>query len=190
MMSMSMIHSINKINNKFYKHNKNVRLYSNIIMVNKPNEIFNFNSTKEFHKFVLVKLFIKAGVSLTSQSNINAVIGPYGINIINLQKKLEEKVNLFVLNIQIPIVLKIYDFDKYNFIVKLPDVSFFLKQLNEKGTLIPFLSNYLIYELVLKKKNDMNYHSTNHVSIYRNLVGTLKSKKIAIYSDELFNTIQ
>ena len=114
-----------------------------------PASILNLISLHEYHKFTLVKFNIKAGYALTSQPNINATIGPYGVNLMNLQKKLELLNNLFEKGTIIPIVLKVYDFDKYHVILKSPTLSYYLNNLEEDSN---FISIYQVYELVKKKK--------------------------------------
>lgn len=52
-----------------------------------PEIILKLINMEQYHRFTLVKFYIKTGLPLTSQPNINAVIGPYGVNIMNLAKK-------------------------------------------------------------------------------------------------------
>lgn len=143
-----------------------------------PDSILELISLREYHKFALVKLTIKTGLPLMSQPNINAVVGPYGINIMNLQKKLEPLDEVFEQGTLIPILLKVYDFDKYHLMVKSPSLNFFL---NSIGTDSNFYSIYQVYELVKKKKKDLNLLHLPNQAVYSSIISYLKSGNKGIY---------
>lgn len=174
---------------KYLTHylNKNkLRLYSTLTY--SPNEVFNLSSKKNVHKYVFIKVNIKTGVALTSQSNLNAVLGPYGINLVNLQKKLEEKLNLFNINIVLPLIIKVYDFDKYSVIIKLPNLTNLIKAMSPLNEKYPVLSNYAILELTQIYDLNFNFKSISQESLFKTIIGSLKSKKMAIFSNYSFNS--
>lgn len=173
--------------NCFYFLRKNqVKLYSTLTY--SPNEVFSFSSKKNVHKYVFIKVNIKTGVALTSQSNLNAVLGPYGINLVNLQKKLEDKLSLFNTNIVLPLIIKVYDFDKYSVIIKLPDLTNLIKSMSSTNEKYPVLSNYAILEIVFLHNFNFNFKSISQESIFRTILGSLKSKKMAVFSNYSFNS--
>ena len=143
-----------------------------------PKSILQLISTNAYHRFVLVKFHIKIGYPLTSQPNINAIIGPYGVNVMNLQKRLEPLNEVFEPDTIIPIFLKVYDFDKYVAMVKSPRISFLLKNIGSDSN---FLSIYQAYELSRKKSKDLNLLHINNSSIYYSILGYLKSGNRSIY---------
>lgn len=147
-----------------------------------PNSILELISLREYHKFVLVKFNIKVGYPLNTQPNINAIIGPYGVNVINLQKKLEYLNEIFEVDTTIPILLKVYDFDKYTIQIRSPYLSYFLQNMGGSSN---FVSIYQVYELVKKKKKDLNLSHISEYSLYYSILGFLKSGNINIYYDDI-----
>nr|YP_009370824.1 ribosomal protein L11 [Pharyngomonas kirbyi]ARO47990.1 ribosomal protein L11 [Pharyngomonas kirbyi] len=143
-----------------------------------PKSLLELISINEYHKFVLVKFQIKIGYPLTSQSNINAIIGPYGVNIVNLQKKLEPLNEVFEPGTLIPVFLKVYDFDKYAVMVKSPYVRSLMRSLEGDSN---FLSCYLVYELARKKSKDLNLIHIKESSLYYSMIGYFKSGNKSIY---------
>lgn len=143
-----------------------------------PESILDLISLHEYHKFVLVKFYIKIGYPLTSQGNINAIIGPYGVNIMNLQKKLEPLNNVFEKDTVLPIMLKVYDFDKYHVLIKSPTLRYFIQAGSKDSN---FVSVFQLYELMKKKKKDLNLISVNDQSFYSSIVGYLKSNNKSIF---------
>lgn len=133
----------------------------------------------QYHKYTLVKFKVSAGSPLVSQSNINAIIGPHGVNIMNLQKKLEPLNNIFIKGTIVPVFLKIYDFDLYHVYIKTPTLSSLLNDINSN-----FLSIYQVYELVEKKKKDITHINLSEQSIYFSILGYLKSGNKSIYYNE------
>ena len=164
--------------------NRNKKYYS--ALAYSPNEVFNLSSKKSVHKYVLIKVNIKTGVALTSQPSLNAVLGPYGINLVNLQKKLEDKLSLFNANMIIPLIIKVYDFDKYSVIIKLPDLTNLIKAMSTQNEKLPVISNYALYELSKLYSISQVYKRLPISSLYKSIIGSLKSKKMAIYSNHLF----
>lgn len=164
--------------NKNNKTEKQIR-YLHKMDKSSPETILDLISLHEYHKFVLVKFYIKVGYPLTSQANINAIIGPYGVNIMNLQKKLEPLNEIFKKDTTLPIMLKVYDFDKYHILLKTPTLRFFLDQIEGDSN---FISIYLIYELVQKKKKDLNLINVREESLYSTIIGYLKSGNRSIFS--------
>lgn len=143
-----------------------------------PASILDLISLHEYHKFVLVKFYIKIGYPLTSQGNINAIIGPYGVNIMNLQKKLEPLNNVFEKDTIVPIMLKVYDFDKYHIIIKSPTLQYYLKTIVSDSN---FISIYQLYELMKKKKKDLNLINVNSQPFLSSIIGYLKSSNKNIF---------
>lgn len=160
---------------------KNINRITQLSKMDKasPESILDLISLHEYHKFVLVKFYIKVGYPLTSQANINAIIGPYGVNIMNLQKKLEPLNEVFEKDTMIPIMLKVYDFDKYHIILKTPTLRFFLDLIEGDSN---FISIYQVYELAKKKKRDLNLINVSESSLYFTIIGYLKSGNKSIYS--------
>lgn len=144
-----------------------------------PDIILNFITPSEYHRFTLIKFYVKAGYALASQSNINAIIGPYGVNVMNLQKKLDPMLELFEKGVQVPIILKVYDFDKYHIIIKFPTLNYFIKSTEESN----FLSIYQLYEIMKKKKNDFHLLHIHEKELFFNIIGYLKSGNKSIYYD-------
>jgi hypothetical protein len=169
MMYTSLSNHNNRCNKKTNKRNNMDKVCPEILL--------KFISPEQYHRFTLVKFYIKAGLALTSQPNINAVIGPYGVNIINLQKKLEPIIDLFEKGTIIPIVLKVYDFDKYQLIVKFPTTRFFITQLERSN----FISIYQLYELVKKKKKQFDLIKIDDQSIFESILGYLRASQISVY---------
>lgn len=151
-----------------------------------PNEVFNLSSKKNIHKYTLIKVNIKTGVALTSQSNLNAVLGPYGVNLVNLQKKLEERLSLFSPNILLPLIIKVYDFDKYSVMIKMPDFTHFILYMSPSNEKYPVISIYSLYELLNFYQSNFNFKTFSKVSLLKSLIGSLKSKKIAVFSNRFF----
>lgn len=168
MMYTNLNNQINtSINKRFYKMDKVT-----------PESILDLISLHEYHKFVLVKFYIKVGYPLTSQPNINAIIGPYGVNMINLQKKLEPLNEIFEKDTMLPIMLKVYDFDKYHIILKSPTLNYYLNKVEGDSN---FISIYQVYELAKKKKKDLNLIHISERSLYSTILGYLKSGNRSIF---------
>lgn len=167
------------LNNYYYNKEIN-KLYRTKMDKICPEILLKFINPEQYHRFTLVKFYIKTGLPLTSQPNINAVIGPYGVNIINLQKKLEPITNLFEKETILPIVLKVYDFDKYHLIVKFPTTRFFLDQLEQSN----FLSIYQLYELIQKKKKQFDLIRISEQSIFQSVIGYLRASQKSLFYEE------
>lgn len=157
----------NNYNKRFYKMDKVA-----------PVNILDLISLHEYHKFILVKFYIKIGYPLTSQPSINAIIGPYGVNIMNLQKRLEGLNDIFEKDTIVPIVLKVYDFDKYHIILKSPTLTYYLERMENSSN---FVSIYQVYELVKKKKKSLEFLHIKEKSLYSIIVGSLKSNNKSIF---------
>lgn len=163
-------------NNNLLKNQSNLKFIR--MGSGSPESILDLISLHEYHKFVLVKFYIKIGYPLTSQGNINAIIGPYGVNIMNLQKKLEPLNNVFEKDTVIPIMLKVYDFDKYHVLVKSPTLRYFIQSVGRDSN---FISVFQLYELMKKKKKDLNLISVKEESFYSSIIGYLKSSNKSLF---------
>lgn len=181
--------NINKVQKKKFRikqspnYNCNSKIRGYMSNATQP-DLLNSITLTQYHKFTLVKFKVSAGSPLASQSNINAIIGPYGVNIMNLQKKLDVLNHIFTKGTIVPIFLKIYDFDKYHIFIKTPSLAYLLRDLDSN-----FISVFQVYELVKKKKKDHYFTHLSEKSLYFSILGYLKSSEKSIFKSsqkELF----
>jgi ribosomal protein L11 len=139
-------------------------------------------SIKDLNKYTLIKIKIITGTPLNKQSHLNAALGPYGVNINNLQKLIENRISIFADNIILPIYLKVYGLDKYKIIIKYPNLYFTFGKVIQKELKSCISVNSILSLLAIKVVNAYS-NTINIKSLFFIIISSLRSQQISIYYD-------
>lgn len=123
---------------------------------------------------ISIKLYIYAGKA-SSTPPIGPILGQYRLNLIEFCKDFNEQTSSFNDSILLPITISVFRDGEFEYNIKLPTTSFFLKQILEKEILCKQLNSFYIgvitvtqlYELIhikwsvgMKNSQKYNYIST------------------------------
>lgn len=156
---------------------------------------FKFKNERSFLKSIIY-LQLNAKTA-TSGPPIGPILGQCGIPAAPFCKEFNERTSAFKNNIIVQVKLYLFINGEYNFDILLPTTSFFLKRIVnlKKGFSNPgyiysdiqenrnkklykkykYVTPYLIYELLLYKKEHNLIHNTQFFSNYKKFIGTLQS---------------
>ncbi len=120
---------------------------------------------KEVAKYV--KLQIAAG-SASPSPPVGPALGQAGVNIMEFCKAFNDKTSSLEKGIPCPVIISVYKDKSFDFVVKLPPVSFMIKkaagvkkgsQTPGKGPSVGKITKSQIREIAENKMPDMNCHS-------------------------------
>jgi len=132
------------------------------------------------------RLIMYAGVAKPNPK-LGQCLGPLGMNMMQFCKEFNDKTNYFRSDVPLRVLLKAYNDRTYEYKIKPPPTSWYLKRLimSKKGVQFPNIeyqggiSVKYLYELALIKKEfdpDLKNHSVH--GIFRCLLGQINSMGI------------
>lgn len=135
-------------------------------------------------KFV-VRLLVGAGKA-SSAPPLSSTLGNYKVNTSEFCKDFNLKTGFFIEGTPLVVHLFVYDNKSYEYIIKMPPMSFFIKKIFslDRGSsksgeeIIGYITPQFIYELVKLKKPE--YQSISEHSLFRTLVSNAQSLGIII----------
>lgn len=132
-----------------------------------------------------IKIQVLSGMANPSPP-IGPILGQKGINIMKFCKLFNKKTNNMEKGIPIPVIIKVYSDKSFDFIIKTPPVSYFLKKYisvpngskKPGNDIIGYIDKNSILEIAKIKLKDSNSYDIN--SLYNSIIGTAKSMGIKI----------
>ena len=131
-----------------------------------------------------VKLQIKGGQANPAPP-VGPALGQRGINIMEFCKAFNEKTKNFM-GKPVPVVITVYKDKKFDFIIKSPPASHFIKEAaklkggsQEPGrNIVGFITKKQVEEIAKKKMTDLNAHDINQAS--KIIAGSARSMGIEV----------
>jgi len=131
-----------------------------------------------------IKLFIPAGKA-SATPPIGPILGQYRLNLVEFCKDFNEQTVSFNDTLILPVSIKIFNDGEFEYFIKLPTTTFFLKRMLEQERFSKFANNTHIgivtisqlYELTYLKW--MNYeNNSSKINQILTLIGTINSTGI------------
>jgi len=131
-----------------------------------------------------VKLQIKGGQANPAPP-VGPALGQRGINIMEFCKAFNEKTKSFA-GKPVPVIITVYKDKKFDFIIKSPPASFFIKEAvklkggsSEPGrSIVASITKKQLEEIAKKKMDDLNAHDLNEAA--KIIAGSARSMGIEV----------
>jgi ribosomal protein L11 len=144
--------------------------------------------TDKLEKFTIRKLILYIpSQNANTLTSLNAILGQNGINVFEFNKMFNSITKYYLEDIILRVEILLYSDKKFDLIVTRPSTAFLLKEEflvtnkieNENDI---FLTLYTLYKISIFIKL-LSKENKTHRSIFRSLLGTIKSSKINILND-------
>jgi large subunit ribosomal protein L11 len=133
-----------------------------------------------------IKLQVAAGKASPSPP-IGPALGQRGLNIMEFCKAFNAQTQSYEVGTPLPIVITVYGDRTFSFVIKLPPVSYYLKQAAKiskgsstpgRGSTVASISMNQVKEIAEKKMKDLNAHDVDAASMM--VIGSARSMGLEV----------